>query len=102
MGKSFDFWVYTKIYCVGEGIMTLMSISEGLGLYIFCRKMETTWPMSEEVDEKVFSPRQSRNFIFLVIVIEVLFSICTLTWRVNNCVSRQGKDLKRRNENNLI
>ena len=32
---------------------------------------------------------------------EVLFHICTLTWSVNNYVSRQGKGINRRNENTI-
>ena len=38
---------------VGAGISTLMSVSDGLGSSIFCRKMENASPMSEEVDGKV-------------------------------------------------
>ena len=37
---------------VGAGRNTLMSISDGLGLSIFCRKMEKARPMSEEMDGK--------------------------------------------------
>ena len=35
-------------------------------------------------------------------MIKVLFPICTLNWRVNDYVSRQGKDINRRNENILM
>ena len=38
---------------VGAGIDTLMSISDGLGLSIFCRKTEKVGPMREEKDGKV-------------------------------------------------
>ena len=38
---------------VGAGINTLMSISDGIGPSIFCRKMETARPMREELDGKV-------------------------------------------------
>ena len=38
---------------VSAGISTLMSISDGLGPSIFCRKMEKARPMREEMDEKV-------------------------------------------------
>ena len=38
---------------VGAGINTLMSISDGLGPSIFCRKMEKARPMMEEMDGKV-------------------------------------------------
>ena len=39
---------------------------------------------------------------FIVNMIKVLFPICTLTWRVNIYVSRQGKDVNRRNESTII
>ena len=38
---------------VGAGIKSLMSISDGLGQSIFCRKMEKPRPMMEEMDGKV-------------------------------------------------
>ena len=38
---------------VGAGITILMSISDGLGPSIFCRKMEKARPMMEEMDGKV-------------------------------------------------
>ena len=38
---------------VGAGISTLMSISDGLGPSIFCRKMQKARPMREEMDGKV-------------------------------------------------
>ena len=38
---------------VGAGINGLMSISDGLGPSIFCRKMENAQPMREEKDGKV-------------------------------------------------
>ena len=38
---------------VGAGMRTLMSISDGLGPFIFYRKMEKTHPTREEVDGKV-------------------------------------------------
>ena len=43
--------VYTQY--VGARINTLISISDGLGQSIFCRKMEKTRPMREAMDEKV-------------------------------------------------
>ena len=54
--------------------------------------------MKEEMDAKGvhFPPESAFPFSFLLM--HVLFSICTLTWRVNNYVSCQGKGLKRRNE----
>ena len=45
---------------VGAGINALMSISDGLGPSIFCRKMEKARPMMEEVDRKlVYFPPES-------------------------------------------
>ena len=48
--------------------------------------------------EKLFISRQSRHFDFDVVVCKLIFPICTLTWRVNLYVSRQGKGITRRNE----
>ena len=45
---------------VGAGINALMSISDGLGPSIFCRKMEKARPMMEEMDGKfVYFPPES-------------------------------------------
>ena len=69
-----------------------MSISEGLGPSIFCRKTEKARPMMKEMDGKVvyFSP-ESAFSNFDVLNLKVFSPICTLTWRVNNYVSRQEK-----------
>ena len=45
-----------------------------------------------------FISRQSWHFSFIVNLIEVLFPICTLIWRVNIYVSHQGKNVTNRNE----
>ena len=79
-----------------------MSISDGLDPYVFRRKMEKTRSMEEQMDGEVFISRQSRHFPFIDNMIKVIFPICTLIWRVNNHVSRQGKGINRRNESNLI
>ena len=69
-----------------------MSISDGPDRTFFCRKMEKTRSVREEMDGKVFISRQSRHpFPLINNMIKVLFPICTLNRRVNNCVSRQGK-----------
>ena len=69
-----------------------MSISDGLGPSIFCRKMEKARPMMEEMDGKVvYFPPELGFSAFDVLISEVLFPICTSTWRVNNYVSRQEK-----------
>ena len=41
---------------------------------------------------------ESAFFVFIANMMKVIFPICTLTWRVNNYVSRQGKGIYRRNE----
>ena len=76
-----------------------MSISDGLDLYTFRRKMEKARSGKEEMNGKVFTSRQIRHISFVFIMIKVLSLLCTLTWRVNNFVSRQEKCINRRNEN---
>ena len=77
---------------VSAGIDTLMSISDGLGPSIFCRKMEKWRPMREEMDGKVvYFPPESALLPLMLYISTVLFPICTLTWRVNNYVSHQEK-----------
>ena len=87
-----DYFCRTVNKSVGAGINALMSISDGLGPSIFCRKMENARPMREEMDGKVvyFSP-ESALLPLMLYFSTVLFPICTLTWRVNNYVSRQEK-----------
>ena len=80
----FRVFVYNNIYCVGVGMNTLMSISDGFGFYNFCGKMEKMRPIWEKMDGKVFISRQSRHFFFIVDMIKVLFPNCNLAWRVNN------------------
>ena len=91
-GNIFDLFVYVFIYCVGAGITTLMSVSDGSDRTFSCRKMGKTRSVREEMDGRVFIPRQTRHpFSLIKNMIKVLFPICTLLWRVNNYVSRQGK-----------
>ena len=74
----------------------LMSIFDGTGPSIFCRKIEMTRPLREEKDGNgVFLARVGIST--LIFLLQILLPICTLTWRVNN-VSRQGKSINRRNE----
>ena len=69
-----------------------MSISDGLGPSIICRKMKKARPMREDmIGKKLFISRQSWHLYFDVLIHKVLFPICTLVWRVNNCVSHQEK-----------
>ena len=58
-----------------------MSISDGLGRYIFCRRMEKTRTVREEMNGKVFYSRQNRHFLFIVNMTKVRFTTCTLIWR---------------------
>ena len=60
---------------------------------------EKARPMMEEMDGNVFYFPPEWAFLTLMLCFEtVLFRICTLTWRVNNYVSRQQKGINRRNE----
>ena len=68
----------------------------------FCRKLEKMRSMKEEVDGQEFISRQSQQYYFIDIMTNVFFPICTLNWRVNNYVSRQGKGIKRRIESTKI
>ena len=90
-GNCLQSFVYVNIYCVAAGITTLMSICDGSHLYFFRQKMEKTRSVKEEMDGRVFISRKSWQFSFITNMIKVLFPICTLIWRVNNYVSRQGK-----------
>ena len=92
--KYFSFSHLGKIFFktvnknVGAGINTLMSISDGLGPSIFCRKMEKARPMREEMDGRVvYFPPDSAVLPLTLYFSTVLLPICTLTWCVNNYVS---------------
>ena len=85
-------FLYNSKQIFGARISTLMFISDGLGPSIFCRKMEKARPMREEMDGKVvYIPPESALLPLMLYFSTVLFLICTLTWRANNYVSRQGK-----------
>ena len=87
-----EYFCITVTKGVGAGINTLMSISDGLRSSIFCPNMEKTGPMREEMDGKVvYFPPESALLPLMLYFSTVLFPICTLTWRVNNYVSRQEK-----------
>ena len=59
-------WIVLLItYYDSAEISCLMSISDGLGSYIFPRKMENTRPMIEEKDGKVFNFRRSWSSCFV-------------------------------------
>ena len=100
--EPFRSYIYVIIYCVGAEITTLMSNSDGLDPYFFCRKIEKTRSMQEEMDGELFISRQNRHFSLIDYMIKVLFPICTLIWRVSTYVSRQGNGINRRNESTVI
>ena len=52
---------------VGAGTNALMSISDGLGPSIFCRKMEKARPMMEEMDGKVVCSPPESAFLTLML-----------------------------------
>ena len=79
-----------------------MSISDGLDPYIFLSKDGKDAIYEKRNGRRGVFPRQSRHFSYIDNMIEVLFPICTLNWRVNNYVTRQGKGIKRRNESTII
>ena len=82
-----EYFYRTVNKSASAGIKTLMSISDGLGASIFCRKMEKAHPMREEMDGKaVYFPPGSALLPLMLHFSTVLFPICTLTWRVNNYV----------------
>ena len=87
-----EYFCRTVNKSVSAGINTLMSISDGLGPSIFCRKMEKARPMMEGMDGKVvYFPPESVLLPLMLYLSTVLFPICTLTWPANNYVSRQEK-----------
>ena len=51
------------------------------------------------MDGKVFFPARDSFQPLMLFFVKVLFPIFTLTWRVNNYVSRQEKSISRRKEN---
>ena len=57
----FFIFVYVIIYCIGAGIITLMSISDESDPYFFRRKMEKTRSVKEEMDGKMFISHHSRQ-----------------------------------------
>ena len=77
-GNSFWSFVYVFICCVGAGISTLMSISDGIDPYRFRRTIEKTRSMKEEMDGKVFISGQSRHISFVIFLIKVLFPTLNL------------------------
>ena len=52
--------------------------------------------------ERWLFPTRVGFSLFVVNMIKVLFPLCTLTYRVNNCVSHQGRGINRRNESSIV
>ena len=88
----FPFMEHTFLDCkqyVGAGIDTLMPIFEGLGPSVFLSKDEKSAFCEGRHGWKSCSLAATVGiFNFDVIIYKVLFPTCTLTWRVNNYVSR--------------
>ena len=61
-----------------------------IGPVLFPSKDGKDAVVKEEMDGELFNSRQSRHYPFIDNMIKVLFPICTLIWRVNNYVPRQG------------
>ena len=91
-------FVYVFIYGAGAGKTTSKFVSDELDPYVFRRKMEKTRSMKEEMDGEVFIRHQSWHFSLYIIWLKYFTPFCTLNWRVNNFVSRQGGGIARRNE----
>ena len=84
---------------VGAGINTLMSISDGLGPSIFCRKMENARPMKDGMGGRVvyFPPESALSPLMLY------FSTVILSYLYFDLACKQlrfppGKGINRRNE----
>ena len=86
---------YTFLDCkqyAGGRMNVLMSTSDRLGPFIFCRRMQKARPMREEMDEKeVYFPPESAFSNFDGMIYKVVFTFCTLTWRAKKYVSRRGE-----------
>ena len=93
-----EFFCITVNKGVGAGINTLMSISDGLGSSIFCRKMEKTRHMREEMDGKVFFPARVATFTFDAILFDSNFLYLYFDLACKQLCFPPGKSLNRRNE----
>ena len=100
--KTVVFCLYEYFY-VGVGISTLMSFSDGLGShFLFASKHGKNETYEGRIRWRgVYFPPESASFAFIVIMNKILFPICTLTWRVNNYVFRQGKSINRRSDSTI-
>ena len=79
-----------------------MSISDGLGPSIFCRKLENERPMREEMDGKVvYFPPESAFFIFDAILLVSTFPFLYLDLACKKLCFPPGKGTNRRNESTI-
>ena len=101
MENLFDFLFLLLFFYGGAGITILMSFSDGSDPYFFRQKMEKTRSMKQEMDGEVFSPPELA-FIVYRDYTQSTFLFCTLNWRVNYLVSRQGKVISKRNESIFV
>ena len=74
MENPFRLLVLTNIFCAGGGTSTLMSISDGICPYILSKDGKNA-AYGRKINGKVFISRQSRHFLFIVIVINIFFHI---------------------------
>ena len=76
-----------------------MSISDGLGPFIFCRKMEKARPMKEEMDgEVVFIPAKVGPLTFEAILFDSTFPYLYFDLACKQLYFPPGKGTNRRNE----
>ena len=81
----------------------MMSISNGSDPYFFCRKMEKSRSVREEMDGKVFISRQSRHLFPLInIMIQVLFPYLYLDLACKQLCFPPRKGIKRRSKSTII
>ena len=58
-----------------------------LGPFIFCRKLENTHPMREELNRRVVYFPPGSTFFHPCLIMGTLFYVCTFIWPVNNLSS---------------
>ena len=90
-GKLLSSFVYVSIDFIGAGITILMSIPTDRTLTFSVERWKRCGPWRMKWTEACLLPAKVGIFSFINNMIKVLFPICTLNWRVNNYVSRQGK-----------
>ena len=99
--SDFHFWIIQfsdyKQY-VDAGINNLVSISDGLGPSIFCRKMENAQPTREEMDWKLFISSQSRHCHIDSVIYKSTFPYLYLDLACKKLCFPPGKGKDRRNE----